>query len=96
MWIRVRSFSGIVTFKNTAGLQKVAKYVPLSNMVIETDAAFLAREPFRRKKNLPENVIYVAKKISNLKKITLREVEIKTSDNFFTCPLYTFPNPQDT
>ena len=77
------SFSGIVTFKNTAELQNVAKYVPLSNMLIETDAPFLAPEPFRGKKNLPENVIYVARKISNLKKITLSEVEIKTSDNFF-------------
>ena len=77
IWVVILSFSGIVTFKNTAELQNVAKYVPLSNMLIETDAPFLAPEPFRGKKNLPENVIYVAKKISNLKKITLSEVEIK-------------------
>ena len=78
------SFSGIITFKNTTDLQNVAKYVPLNNMLIETDAPFLAPEPFRGKKNSPENVIYVAKKIANLKKISLNEVEIKTCDNFFT------------
>ena len=78
------SFSGIITFKNTTDLQNVAKYVPLSNMLIETDAPFLAPDPFRGKKNSPENVIYVAKKISNLKKISLSEVETKTCNNFFT------------
>ena len=32
------SFSGIVTFKNAKELQEVAKLVPLSRMLIETDA----------------------------------------------------------
>ena len=78
------SFSGIITFKNTTDLQNVAKYVPLNKMLIETDSPYLAPNPFRGKKNSPENVIYVAKKISDLKKVSLSEVETKTSNNFFT------------
>ena len=78
------SFSGIITFKNSTDLQSVAKYVPLSSMLIETDSPYLSPDPFRGKKNSPENVIYVAKKISNLKKISLNQVEVSTSKNFFT------------
>jgi TatD DNase family protein len=77
------SFSGIVTFKNTIELQDVVKYVPLDSMLIETDSPYLSPHPFRGKKNSPENVLHVAKKIAELKKINLDEVGIKTSENFF-------------
>ena len=77
------SFSGIVTFKNTLDLQDVVKYVPLDNMLIETDSPYLSPQPFRGKKNSPENVVYVAQKIAELKKINIDEVGEKTSSNFF-------------
>tara|TARA_B110000503_G_scaffold58032_1_gene92842 strand:+ start:4467 stop:5234 length:768 start_codon:yes stop_codon:yes gene_type:complete len=77
------SFSGIVTFKNTLDLQDVAKYVPIDSMLIETDSPYLSPHPFRGKENSPENVIHVAKKIAELKKINIDEVGIKTSSNFF-------------
>jgi TatD DNase family protein len=77
------SFSGIVTFKNTIELQDVVKYVPLDSMLIETDSPYLSPHPLRGKKNSPENVLHVAKKIAELKKINLDEVGHKTSENFF-------------
>ena len=77
------SFSGIITFKNTLELQDVAKYVPLDRMLIETDSPYLSPHPLRGKKNSPENVIYVAKKISELKKINIEDIGKKTSKNFF-------------
>ena len=77
------SFSGIVTFKNTLDLQDVVKYVPLDNMLVETDSPYLSPQPFRGKKNSPENVVYVAQKIAELKKINIDEVGEKTSSNFF-------------
>jgi TatD DNase family protein len=77
------SFSGIITFKNTLDLQEVAKYVPLDKMLIETDSPYLSPHPFRGKKNSPENVVHVAQKIAELKKINIDEVGIKTSSNFF-------------
>jgi TatD DNase family protein len=78
------SFSGIITFKNTTDLQNVVKFLPLRNLLIETDSPYLAPDPFRGKVNSPENVIYVARKISNLKGISLREVEATTFENFFS------------
>ena len=52
-------------------------------MLIETDSPYLSPQPFRGKKNSPENVVYVAQKIAELKKINIDEVGEKTSSNFF-------------
>jgi TatD DNase family protein len=77
------SFSGIITFKNTLDLQDVVKYVPIERMLIETDSPYLSPEPYRGKKNSPENVVYVAQKVSKLKNISLDDVGKNTSNNFF-------------
>lgn len=76
------SFSGIVTFKNAKALQAVAKYVPLSKMLIETDSPYLTPVPYRGKANHPANVYYVAKMIASLKGIDLETVAMQTTDNF--------------
>ena len=64
-------------------MQDVVKYVPIERMLIETDSPYLSPEPYRGKKNSPENVVYVAQKISELKNISLDEVGDKTTKNFY-------------
>ena len=76
------SFSGIVTFKNAKELVEVAHYVPLENMLIETDSPYLAPVPFRGKTNEPKYVKYVAEKIAEIKNISVELVAEKTSENF--------------
>ncbi len=76
------SFSGIVTFKNAKELVEVARYVPLENMLIETDSPYLAPVPFRGKTNEPKYVRYVAEKIAEIKNIAVELVAEKTSANF--------------
>ena len=76
------SFSGIITFKNAAELVEVAKYVPLENMLIETDTPYLAPVPFRGKTNEPKYVKYVAEKIAEIKNISVEIVAEKTGENF--------------
>ena len=44
------SASGIITFKNSAELQKTFKFLPLERILIETDSPFLAPVPNRGKK----------------------------------------------
>ena len=44
------SFSGIVTFKNTHNLKKIAKNVPIDRILIETDSPYLTPEPIRGRK----------------------------------------------
>lgn len=76
------SFSGIITFKNALDLVEVAKYVPLDNMLIETDSPYLAPVPFRGKTNEPKYVKYVAEKIAEIKRVSVESVVEKTDDNF--------------
>ena len=79
-WI---SFSGIVTFKNAAALREVARQVPLDRMLVETDSPFLAPVPYRGKTNEPGWVKYVAEEIARLREVSLDEVAVATSANFF-------------
>ena len=76
------SFSGIITFKNTIEIQEVAKYTPMDRVLIETDSPYLSPHPLRGKKNYPQNVILVAKRLSELKKIEISQIGRSTSDNF--------------
>ncbi|HEV2523721.1 MAG TPA: TatD family hydrolase [Gammaproteobacteria bacterium] len=78
------SFSGIVTFKNALELQEIAKKVPLDRMLIETDAPWLAPMPYRGKPNEPQYVIYVAKKIAELRNEAVEKICVETTANFFT------------
>ena len=76
------SFSGIITFKNAEDLRCVAKQLPLESILIETDAPYLAPMPFRGKPNFPEYVVYVAKKLAEIKEISVEQVAQETSANF--------------
>jgi len=78
--------TGIVTFKNAKDIQQIAKEVPLDKILIETDAPFLAPEPFRGQRNEPAYVKYVAQKIAELKGLTFEEVAKATYEN--TCELF--------
>jgi TatD DNase family protein len=77
------SFSGIVTFRNAQELKDVAKRVPLSRMLIETDSPYLAPVPHRGKRNEPAFVAHVGHEIAALRGIGIDEVARATSDNFF-------------
>ncbi|HTQ25502.1 MAG TPA: TatD family hydrolase [Candidatus Binataceae bacterium] len=50
------SFSGILTFKKADELRAAAKVVPEDRLLIETDAPYLAPEPYRGKPNEPAYV----------------------------------------
>lgn len=71
---------GVLTFKNSKTYLLIEK-LGLENFVLETDSPFLAPEPLRGTKNIPSNVYYVAKKISEIKNISLEEVIKITSEN---------------
>lgn len=75
------SISGIVTFRKAHMLQEVVKKLPLEKMLIETDAPFLAPEPYRGKRNEPAFVVHTAKKISELKNISIETVAKETTKN---------------
>jgi len=75
------SIPGTVTFKNAADIKAVAASIPLSRMLVETDAPFLAPVPERGKRNEPFNVTYTAMEIARLRDVTFEEVARQTSEN---------------
>lgn len=76
------SVTGAVTFKKKSEeLQAVVKYVPIEKLLIETDCPFIAPEPYRGKRNEPAYVVEVAKKIAEIKKLSLEDVGRITSLN---------------
>ena len=71
---------GVLTFKNSK-LYEVIEKVDLEDIVLETDSPYLSPEPFRGTKNIPSNVLYVAKKIAEIKHISVEKVIEKTTEN---------------
>mgnify|MGYP003307933840 CR=1 FL=1 len=65
---------GVLTFKNSKTLKEVVENIDIKNILLETDSPYLTPEPYRGKKNEPYNVLYVAKKIAEIKNIELEEV----------------------
>ncbi len=76
------SASGIITFKNSVDLQETFKFLPLENLLIETDSPFLAPVPNRGKKNEPSFIKFTAEKLAQLKNISDQELIQKTTQNF--------------
>ena len=76
------SASGIITFKNSVDLQETFKSIPLEKTLIETDSPYLAPVPNRGKKNEPSFVKYTAKKLADIKEISLSDLIKNTTSNF--------------
>ncbi len=73
--------TGPVTFKNAPDLQALVRTLPLERLLIETDAPFLSPHPLRGKRNEPERVRLIAKKIAELKGLLPETVAETTTRN---------------
>jgi TatD DNase family protein len=77
------SFTGILTFKNSTALRAIAAELPADRILVETDAPYLAPNPFRGKRNEPAFVVETAKVLADTRGVSLEEITRQTSDNFF-------------
>lgn len=74
------SFTGNITFKNAnPELLNAVKRTPIGSIMVETDSPFMTPEPYRGKRNEPANIIEVARKIAEIKDISLAQVELETT-----------------
>jgi len=76
------SASGIITFKNSIGLQNTFRNIPLDKILIETDSPYLAPIPMRGKKNEPSFIKYTLEKLSTLREISTEKMSTVTTNNF--------------
>lgn len=58
---------GTITFKNASKNVQVVSEIDLKNILLETDSPYLAPEPIRGSRNVPNNTKYIIKKISEIK-----------------------------
>jgi TatD DNase family protein len=77
------SLSGIVTFKNARDLQDTAKWLPADQMLVETDAPFLAPVPHRGQKCEPAFVADTASFVAELRGEDPGALAESTTANFF-------------
>ena len=71
---------GVVTYKNS-GLNEVLREVPLTSIVLETDAPYLTPVPYRGKRNEPSYINIIADKIAKIKGVRIEEVARATTIN---------------
>ena len=72
---------GVVTFKNSKKLKETVAQIPLSKILLETDAPYMAPEPYRGKRNHSGNLELVVQKVAELKGVSKDEVEDVTRKN---------------
>ena len=71
---------GVVTFKNS-GLDKVIEKTGLQNVILETDAPYLAPMPYRGKRNEPAYTKLVAEKLAAITGNSLEAIAQLTTEN---------------
>jgi TatD DNase family protein len=77
------SFSGILTFKKSDELRRIAAELPEDRILVETDAPFLAPEPWRGKRNEPAYVAATARVLAETRGVSPERIAEITSANFF-------------
>jgi len=77
------SMSGILTFKRSEELRAIAKDVPMDRLLVETDAPYLAPQPFRGKRNEPAYVAHTCEILADVKGVSIEEMRTITTQNFF-------------
>ncbi len=72
---------GLITFKNAKTAVNVVENIPLSSIVLETDAPYMTPVPFRGTRCNSSHIKYTAEKIAEIKKIDVNEVLKITKEN---------------
>lgn len=73
--------NGVVTFKNAKNIVSVINDIDLEYILLETDSPYLTPEPYRKNKNDSSYIHVIARKIGEIKNISLDDVEKTTRDN---------------
>ena len=75
------SFTGVVTFNNARKALEVIEKMPPDRIMLETDSPYLSPEPVRGKRNSSLHLPYIAKKIADVRNITIEETAELTMEN---------------
>ena len=88
------SVSGIATFPGADDARAIARRIPESRLLIETDAPYLAPVPMRGRKNEPAYIRHTAETLANVRGVPLHELARTTFRN--ACRLFSVPQEDHT
>ncbi|WP_268913909.1 TatD family hydrolase [Lentilactobacillus sp. SPB1-3] len=75
------SYSGVASFKKTHEVHESVKQTPMDKMLVETDAPYLAPEPFRGKQNEPAYTLYTVEALARILDVNPEIVARHTYEN---------------
>ena len=75
------SFPGTITFKKADLLREIVKAIPLSQIMVETDAPYMAPEPNRGKRCESSFVVDTLAALSTIKGVSFEEAARVTTNN---------------
>ena len=75
------SLGGPITFKNGKKAAEVARQIPIEYLLSETDAPYLAPEPFRGRPNKSPYITHVVRRMALLKGIEYEEAAAILTEN---------------
>lgn len=73
------TFGGVITFSRDYDEQ--IKYIPLDRILLETDAPYVAPQPYRGKRNEPAYITETAKKLAEIKNVSYEKICEQTTNN---------------
>lgn len=82
---------GPATYKNAKFIDQIPQ-IPLSRILLETDAPYLPPVPFRGKRNEPAYLGYVAQKLADVYQISRLDLEKQVNENVKTLFFASKPN----
>ncbi|MBO8467686.1 MAG: TatD family hydrolase [Bacteroidetes bacterium] len=71
---------GVVTYKN-ASIAETVKEIPLEYILLETDSPYLTPVPKRGTRNESSYIPYIARKLADLKGLSIEEIASATTSN---------------
>ncbi|MED5366248.1 MAG: TatD family hydrolase [Pseudomonadota bacterium] len=77
------SLSGILTFKSAEDIRATVRDLPLTRLLVETDAPYLAPVPHRGKRCEPAHVADTLRFLAELKGVSVEACASATTANFF-------------
>ena len=75
------SFCGTLTFERARKIRALARELPLSEMVLETDSPDMPPASQHGQRNVPANIVEVAQTLADIRQQPLEQVAQITSDN---------------
>ena len=90
------TFGGTITYPFKVGApdyQSLVKFIPLDRILSETDAPYVAPEPYRGKRNEPAYVVEAVKKLAEIKGVLIEEINgqiLKNTEQVFNIKFSSF------